>query len=132
MTSTVTQFTKEIPVYRNTLTSIILAEESDKVRDTNEKSASSQDISGRFGNLVTVLKSQIFWTSRTILSTSMTLETGHSGGMQKNPEELRKKLEILKEKGLISWSGRPMRPSRPRVQVKEGFSLADLIIKDRR
>ena len=45
---------------------------------------------------------------------------------------LEDKLEAMRRAGLIRWSGKKLKPMKPVAKIKEGYSVADLIIEDRR
>ena len=45
---------------------------------------------------------------------------------------LEEKLEAMRRAGLIRWSGKKLKPMKPVAKTKEGHSVADLIIEDRR
>jgi hypothetical protein len=38
----------------------------------------------------------------------------------------------LVDAGIADWNGKPLPPTKPAGRVKEGFSVADLLIEDRR
>ena len=45
---------------------------------------------------------------------------------------LEEKLEAMRRAGLIRWSGKKLKPMKPVAKTKEGHSVADLIVEDRR
>lgn len=45
---------------------------------------------------------------------------------------LEEKLEAMRQAGLIRWSGNKLKPMKPIAKTKEGHSVADLIVEDRR
>ena len=47
-------------------------------------------------------------------------------------QSLDEKLEGMRKAGQIEWSGKRLRPMKPVARVKHGFSVADLLIEDRR
>jgi antitoxin (DNA-binding transcriptional repressor) of toxin-antitoxin stability system len=47
-------------------------------------------------------------------------------------QSLEERLEAMQRAGLIEWSGRKLRPMKPIAKVKEGYSVAQLLIEDRR
>ena len=47
-------------------------------------------------------------------------------------QSLEEKLEAMRRAGLIEWSGKKLKPMKPVARVKEGYSVAQLLIEDRR
>ena len=47
-------------------------------------------------------------------------------------QSLEKKLEAMRQAGQIEWSGKKLKPMKPVAKVKAGFSVADLLIEERR
>src|SRR3990170_4725678 len=47
-------------------------------------------------------------------------------------QSLEEKLQAMQEAGLIQWSGKRLTPMKPVAKVKDGYSVADLLIEDRR
>jgi len=47
-------------------------------------------------------------------------------------QSLEEKLEAMRRAGLIEWSGKKLKPMKPVAKVKEGYSVAQLLIEDRR
>ena len=47
-------------------------------------------------------------------------------------QSLEEKLETMRQAGQIEWSGKKLGPMKPVAKVKDGFSVADLLIEDRR
>jgi prevent-host-death family protein len=47
-------------------------------------------------------------------------------------QSLDEKLEAMRTAGQIEWSGKKLKPMKPVAKVKQGFSVADLLIEDRR
>ena len=47
-------------------------------------------------------------------------------------QSLEEKLETMRQAGQIEWSGNKLEPMKPVAKVKDGFSVADLLIEDRR
>lgn len=47
-------------------------------------------------------------------------------------QTLEEKLEAMRQAGLIEWSGKRLKPMKPVAKVKDGHSVADLLIEDRR
>jgi prevent-host-death family protein len=45
---------------------------------------------------------------------------------------LEEKLEAMRRAGRIEWNGKKLEPMRPVGKVKQGFSVADLLIEERR
>lgn len=45
---------------------------------------------------------------------------------------LEERLEALQRAGIIRWSGKKLKPMKPVARLKEGHSIAQLIIEDRR
>ena len=45
---------------------------------------------------------------------------------------LEDKLEAMRRAGLIEWSGKKLKPMKPVAKVKAGYSVAKLLIEDRR
>ena len=66
---------------------------------------------------------------RTIIIT----EHGKAVGRIVPPEaSLEQKLEAMRRAGLIRWNGQKLKPMKPVAKVKEGHSVAQIIIEDRR
>jgi prevent-host-death family protein len=47
-------------------------------------------------------------------------------------ETLQARLQALVDAGIADWNGKRLPPAKPVGKVKEGFSVADLLIEDRR
>ena len=47
-------------------------------------------------------------------------------------QSLEERLEAMRQAGQIEWSGKKLSPMKPVAKVKDGFSVADLLIEDRR
>jgi prevent-host-death family protein len=47
-------------------------------------------------------------------------------------DSLEERLRAMVDAGLADWNGKRLPPARPVAKVREGFSVADLIIEDRR
>jgi prevent-host-death family protein len=45
---------------------------------------------------------------------------------------LEARLQAMVDAGLAEWDGKKLPPARPVARVREGFSVADLLIEDRR
>jgi prevent-host-death family protein len=66
---------------------------------------------------------------RTIIIT----EHGKAVGRIVPPEAtVEEKLEAMRRAGLIEWSGKKLKPMKPVAKVKDGYSVAQLLIDDRR
>jgi len=66
---------------------------------------------------------------RTIIIT----EHGKAVGRIVPPEAtVEEKLEAMRRAGLIEWSGKKLNPMKPVAKVKDGYSVAQLLIDDRR
>jgi len=66
---------------------------------------------------------------RTIIIT----EHGKAVGRIVPPEAtVEEKLEAMRRAGLIEWSGKKLKPMKPVAKVKAGYSVAQLLIDDRR
>jgi len=66
---------------------------------------------------------------RTIIIT----EHGKAVGRIVPPEAtVEEKLEAMRRAGLIEWSGKKLNPMKPVAKVKAGYSVAQLLIDDRR
>lgn len=66
---------------------------------------------------------------RTIIIT----EHGKAVGRIVPPEAtVKEKLEAMRRAGLIEWSGKKLKPMKPVAKVKDGYSVAQLLIDDRR
>jgi prevent-host-death family protein len=48
------------------------------------------------------------------------------------PLSLEEKLQAMVQAGLADWNGQKLKPMKPVARVKEGYSVADILIKDRR
>jgi len=47
-------------------------------------------------------------------------------------ETLQARLQAMVDAGLAEWNGKRLPPVKPVARVKEGFSVADMLIEDRR
>lgn len=47
-------------------------------------------------------------------------------------QSLEERIQAMLDAGLAEWDGKPLPPMKPIAKVKEGFSVADLLIEDRR
>jgi prevent-host-death family protein len=81
------------------------------------------------------LKSQLSKYLRQVKAGRTVVITEHGkavGRLVPAEMSLEDKIEALRRAGLIRWSGRKLKPMKPIARVKEGHSIADLIIEDRR
>lgn len=47
-------------------------------------------------------------------------------------QSLEERVQAMLDAGLAEWDGKPLPPMKPIAKVKEGYSVADLLIEDRR
>jgi prevent-host-death family protein len=47
-------------------------------------------------------------------------------------QSLEERLHAMQEAGLVHWNGNRLEPTKPVAKVKKGYSVADLLIEDRR
>ncbi len=47
-------------------------------------------------------------------------------------QSLEVRLQAMIDAGLAEWNGKPLPPMKPVAKVKDGYSVADLLIEDRR
>ena len=60
-------------------------------------------------------------------------ERGHAvGRLVPNAQSLEEKLLGMVKSGRAEWNGSPLKPVKPIAKVKEGCSVADLLVEDRR
>ncbi|MBM4424039.1 MAG: type II toxin-antitoxin system prevent-host-death family antitoxin [Chloroflexi bacterium] len=81
------------------------------------------------------LKSQLSKYLRQVKAGRTVVITEHGKAVaQLSPAEqtVEEKLEAMRRAGLIRWNGKKLKPMKPVAKVKEGYSVAQLIIEDRR
>ena len=47
-------------------------------------------------------------------------------------QSLEEKMQAMVQAGLVDWNGQKLKPMKPVARVKEGYSVADILIEDRR
>ena len=47
-------------------------------------------------------------------------------------QSLEEKMQAMVQAGLAEWNGQKLKPMKPVARIKEGHSVADIIIEDRR
>jgi len=81
------------------------------------------------------LKSQLSKYLRQVKAGRTVVITEHGKAVaQLSPAEqtVEEKLEAMRRAGLIRCPGKKLKPMKPVAKVKEGYSVAQLIIEDRR
>ena len=81
------------------------------------------------------LKSNLSKYLRQVKAGQTILITEHGqtvGRIVPAPQSLDQKIEAMRQAGVIRWSGKKLKPMKPVARVKEGHSVADLIIQERR
>jgi prevent-host-death family protein len=66
---------------------------------------------------------------RTIVITEHGKVVAHLGPAGQSAEE---KMRAMVKAGLAEWNGKKLKPMKPVARVKEGYSVARMIIEDRR